>query len=115
MAEVRCYMIVIAELTDRERFLAGYARVVPDLVGNFGGRYVVRGSGGRFLEGGWEGNPSALVSEWPSREAALRFWNSAEYARAKQLREGTGRFQVLLIDSPPWEEAPPGTPVSGTT
>jgi uncharacterized protein (DUF1330 family) len=115
VAEVRCYMIVIAELTDRERFLAGYARVVPELVSSFGGRYVVRGSCGRFLEGGWEGKPSALVSEWPSREAALRFWNSAEYARAKQLREGTGRFQVLLIDSPPLETATPGVPVSGTS
>jgi uncharacterized protein (DUF1330 family) len=41
-------MIVIAELTDRERFLAGYARVVPPLVAEFGGRYVVRGSSGSF-------------------------------------------------------------------
>lgn len=106
MAELRCYMIVIADLTDRERFLAGYARAVPPLVTRFGGRYVVRGSGGAFVEGGWCANPSALVSEWPSREAALRFWNSPEYAEAKRLREGTGRFQVLLIDSPEWQ--PPG-------
>jgi len=106
MADMRCYMIVIAELTDRERFLAGYARVVPELVTRFGGRYVLRGSGGLFVEGGWAENPSALVSEWPSREAALRFWNSAEYAEAKQLREGTGRFQVLLVDSPAWTKLP---------
>ena len=102
MAEVRCYMIVIAELTDRERFLAGYARVVPPLVVQFGGRYVVRGSGGAFVEGGFSEHPSALVSEWPSREHALRFWNSSEYAAAKALREGTGSFQVLLIDAPAW-------------
>jgi uncharacterized protein (DUF1330 family) len=102
VAELRCYMIVLAELTDRERFLAGYARVVPDLVSRFGGRYVLRGSAGAFVEGGWCESPSALVSEWPSREAALCFWNSAEYAAAKLLREGTGRFQVLLIDSPAW-------------
>jgi len=102
MADTRCYMIVIAQLTDRERFLAGYALVVPDLVTRFGGRYVLRGTGGLFVEGGWAGNPSALVSEWPSREAALRFWNSPEYADAKRLRDGTGTFQVLLIDSPPW-------------
>ncbi|MEQ1802057.1 MAG: DUF1330 domain-containing protein [Gammaproteobacteria bacterium] len=102
MADTRCYMIVIAELTDRERFLAGYARVVPSLVSRFGGRYVLRGAGGLFIEGGWDGQPSALVSEWPDRDAALRFWNSPEYAEAKQLREGTGTFQVLLIDSPPW-------------
>lgn len=103
MTATRCYMIVLADLTDRERFLADYARVVPDLVRRFGGRYVLRGAGGLFVEGGWNGHPSALVSEWPSREAALRFWNSPEYAEAKLLREGTGTFQVLLIDSPPWE------------
>ena len=57
MAEVRCYMIVIAELTDRERFLAGYARVVPPLVVEFGGRYVVRGSSGTFVEGGFGEHP----------------------------------------------------------
>ena len=102
MSATRCYMIVLAELTDRERFLAGYARVVPDLVRKFGGRYVLRGSGGAFLEGGWCATPSALVSEWPDRPTALRFWNSPEYADAKRLREGTGRFQVLIIDSPPW-------------
>ena len=65
MADMRCYMIVLADLTDRERFLAGYARVVPDLVAQFGGRYVLRGAG------------------------------------------GTGRFQVLLIDSPALPGATP--------
>jgi hypothetical protein len=44
MAELRCYMIVLAELTDRERFLAGYARVVPDLVSRFGGPHSLRQS-----------------------------------------------------------------------
>lgn len=100
MSDLRCYMIVIADLTDREKFLAGYARVVPGLVARFGGRYLVRGAGGTFLEGGWDARPSALVSEWPDRETALRFWHSAEYAEAKKLREGTGTFQVLLIDAP---------------
>lgn len=99
MAEKRCHMIVIAELTDRARFLAEYASVVPALVEKFGGRYIIRGGGGEFLEGGWCDRASALVSEWPSKDAALRFWNSPEYAEAKKLREGTGRFQVLLIES----------------
>ena len=101
MTEQRCYMIVLADLSDRERFLAGYAREVPPLVARFGGRYVLRGAGGSFLEGAWCESPSALVSEWPSREAALRFWHSPEYAELKRLRDGTGNFQVLLIDAPP--------------
>lgn len=99
MNDLPCYMIVIAQLTDRQRFLEGYARAVPPLVERFGGRYVVQGSGGDFLEGGWCDHASALVSKWPSKAAALAFWNSPEYQRAKELREGTGTFQVLLIES----------------
>lgn len=99
MSDKRCYMIVTADLTDRARFLADYARVVPPLVTRFGGRYLLQGSGGEFLEGGFCQSPSALVSEWPSCAAALAFWNSPEYAEAKKLREGTGKFQVLLLES----------------
>lgn len=95
-----CYMIVIAEISDRARFMSGYAREVPALVERHGGRYLFRGGGGTFLEGGWCDTPSALVSEWPSREAALAFWHSPAYAELKALREGTGRFQVLIVDAP---------------
>jgi uncharacterized protein (DUF1330 family) len=101
MSETRCYMIVIGEITDRDAFMAGYAQVVPPLVKQFGGRYVFKGAGGEFLENGWCDNPSALVSEWPDRAAAKRFWESPEYAEARKLREGVGDFQVILIDSPP--------------
>ncbi len=100
MSQTPCYMIVIAEITDRKRFLDGYAREVPALVEKFGGHYLIKGSGGEFLESGWCEQPSALVSRWPSKAAALAFWNSPEYARLRQLRDGTGRFQVLLIESP---------------
>jgi uncharacterized protein (DUF1330 family) len=99
MSETRCYMIVIGEIFDREKFLSGYATVVPPLVEKFGGRYIIKGAGGEFLENGICDHPSALVSEWPSREAAKRFWESPEYAEAIKLREGIGRFQVMLIDS----------------
>jgi uncharacterized protein (DUF1330 family) len=101
MNATRCYMIVLAEITDRQRFLDGYAREVPGLVERHGGRYLLKGAGGVFLEGGWAEQPSALVSEWPDRETALRFWRSPEYAALKRLREGTGCFQVMLIDAPP--------------
>jgi len=100
MSDTRCYMIVIGEIFDREAFLSGYAAVVPALVEQFGGRYLLKGAGGTFLENGWCDTPSALVSEWPDRAAARRFWDSPEYAEARRLREGVGRFQVLLIDAP---------------
>jgi len=100
MAEKKCYMIVFADFTDRDKFMSTYAKVVPGLVEKFGGRYVLMGSGGETLEGDWGSTPSAIISEWPDRAAAKRFWTSPEYAEAKKLREGTGRFQAILMDAP---------------
>ncbi len=94
---MRAYMIVIASIADRERFIAGYGRAAAGLVERFGGRYVIRAPGAQTLEGeGW-GGASVAVSEWPSREAALAFWNSPEYAEIKQLRESIADVHVLLV------------------
>ena len=41
-----------------------------------------------------------VISEWPDKETAKRFWNSAEYAEVKKLREGIADCQVLLIEAP---------------
>ncbi len=92
-------LIIIARITDPARF-ARYAKVVPGIVARYGGRYHVLGGPIEALEGGWD-ERRVVVSDWPSRDAAEAFWNSPEYAEAKQLREGTGEFQVLLVDASP--------------
>ena len=48
-----------------------------------------------------EGKPfagKAVISEWPSRDAALKFWHSAEYTKARKLRDGICIANVTLID-----------------
>ncbi len=92
----RCLMIIYARLTDREAFGA-YAKAVPPLVARFGGTYRVLGGNPEVLEGDWPFQ-TAAVSEWPDRAAALAFWRSPEYLAAKELRAGTGDFQVVLLD-----------------
>ena len=99
MAETKCYMIVLANVTDREKF-AAYAQAVPDLVTKFGGRYVLQSRGLDLLEGDWCDQGSMVISEWPDRATAQAFWNSPEYDEAKKLREGTGQFHVVLADAP---------------
>jgi len=93
-------MIVLAAFTDRERFLADYHPAVAPLIAAFGGRYIMVGRGLQALEGAFPSGGSSVISVWPDRAAALAFWNSAEYAEVKKLREGTGDFQVVLIDAP---------------
>jgi len=94
------YMIVAAAIDDREAFVSGYGKRAAELIGQFGGEYLLRGPGAECLEGDFGDDASMVISKWPDREAAKRFWNSPEYAEAKKLREGLAEVQVLLIDGP---------------
>lgn len=95
------YMIIYARIHDREKFISGYAPAASKLVEQHGGKYVLRAPGADLLEGRLENGGSVVISEWPSKEAALGFWNSAEYAEAKQLRNGVADVEVLLVEAPP--------------
>jgi uncharacterized protein (DUF1330 family) len=94
------YMIVVAHIADRDTFIAGYGAAAARLVERFGGRYLLRAPGAELLEGSFGADASVVVSEWPDKEAARRFWNSPQYAEAKRLRERIAECQVLLIEAP---------------
>lgn len=96
----KTYMIIFVSIEDRETFLAGYAPAAAKLVEQFGGRYVLRAQGAEKLEGAIPESASVVISEWPDRDSAKRFWNSREYAAAKTLREGIADAHVMLIDAP---------------
>ncbi|MEZ5487501.1 MAG: DUF1330 domain-containing protein [Steroidobacteraceae bacterium] len=40
-----------------------------------------------------------IGEEWPDRETVLEFWNSAEYAEVRKLREGIADCRVVVVDS----------------
>lgn len=94
------YMIVTARITDRDAFLAGYAPAAARLVERFGGRYVLRAPGAQLLEGGFGDGASVVISEWPDKAAAERFWTSPEYAQVRRLRDEIAECQVLLVEAP---------------
>jgi uncharacterized protein (DUF1330 family) len=94
------YMIVTAKIADRAAFIAGYGAAASELVAKFGGKYVLRGPGVRLLEGDFGDGASMVISEWPTQEAALAFWNSPEYGEVKRLRADVAECQVLLIEAP---------------
>jgi uncharacterized protein (DUF1330 family) len=93
-------MIITAQLHAREQFIQGYGKAAADLVKQFGGRYVFRGTGAAaLLEGTWGEAAAVLISEWPDMKALQRFWTSDEYAEVKRLREGLADVQVLAVES----------------
>jgi uncharacterized protein (DUF1330 family) len=92
------YMIITADISDRSKFIAGYGRAAADLVTHFGGKYVLRAPGAELIEGDFGKGASIVISEWADKEAAMRFWNSPEYAHIKKMRDGLANCQILLVE-----------------
>lgn len=94
------YMIVLARIDDRERFLERYGRPNAELVARFGGRYLLRAPGVQLLEGDWGDGAGAVISEWPDMETLRRYWDSPEYAAMKKARHGLADCAVWAVEAP---------------
>ena len=90
------YMIVEVETTD-EALMAEYRKHTPGLVAKFGGKFIVRGGKTRTLEGGWK--PSRMVVlEFPSYEAAEKFYDSTDYTPVLDMRLKAGHSKAIIVD-----------------
>ncbi len=94
------YLVITADVHDRQAFITGYAPAAAEIMQKFGGEYVLRAPGAELLEGDSGDGTSVVVSKWPDKAAALRFWNSEEYTAAKKMREGIADCRILLVEAP---------------
>ena len=94
------YIIVQIQIHDRPAFRQ-YMEAARPIVEQHGGTYIVRGRVTDVLEG--DGEPLvAGVIEFDTRDAALGFYESAEYRPLRKLREqATTSSLVLVSDDPP--------------
>jgi uncharacterized protein (DUF1330 family) len=95
------WLIITATIHDRARFLEAYARPAAALVARHGGEYVLRAPGAELLEGPGRAGESVVLSRWPSREAALGFWNSPDYAALRHARADIAQCRILLVEEGP--------------
>lgn len=92
------WFVITTKVYDREQFVGRYSPAVAKLAQEYGATYLLRGRSARVLEGqGYEGG-GAVIMEWPDAETAMAFWNSAEYAEIKMLREGVADVSVTLVE-----------------
>lgn len=86
----------IIDMQDAARFET-YQQLVPASVAQYGGRYLVRGGQHEVLEGTWR--PTRLVVlEFPSGEAAKRWYESEEYRKIKPLPRLQTRSDMVLVE-----------------
>ena len=62
----------------------------------FGGRFVVHGSAIDVREGEWPGD--VIVIEFPDRDSATRWYESAEYQQILPLRTRNAEGSAILVD-----------------
>jgi uncharacterized protein (DUF1330 family) len=93
------YLLTVASITQRTPQLAEYAQKAAQLSARFGGEYLVRGKAAEVLEGGTFDSHVVVLTRFPSREQALAFYRSDEYAALKPLRADTGTYDIGVFDA----------------
>ncbi|QDG78281.1 DUF1330 domain-containing protein [Labrenzia sp. PHM005] len=73
-----------------------YFAKVPALIEANGGEFLVKGGEPEVLEGDETTPDAAFVIRFPSRDAALAFWNSDEFAPLVKLRQTGSTLQAHL-------------------
>ena len=101
------YIMALVDVPDEAAYRAsGYMQMAEDAVAAHGGRFLIRGGDPARLEGTGplpHPLPRIVVLEFPSREAARRFYDSEQYRPAIALRQtlSTGTLVLLSEHAPP--------------
>ena len=90
------YVIASINVTDPEKY-KNYMAVSPAAVAAAGGKFIVRGGNLEILEGDWS-RPRVVIIEYPTREAATAFHDSALYVAARAERAGAAEFSMIVVD-----------------
>lgn len=90
------YIIANVSVSDPTAFEA-YRKLAQEAIAHHGGRYLVRGGATTVLEG--EPKPARVVMlEFPTADAAKRFYDSPEYTLARRAREGAARMDIFIVE-----------------
>jgi uncharacterized protein (DUF1330 family) len=95
-AAKKAYIVVQSEVTNPEQY-AGYAKLTPAIIEQYGGRFLARGGRNGTLEGP-KAPARVVVLEFPSYESAQSFYNGPEYTAARKLRAGAATMQIVLVE-----------------
>ncbi|HEU5337160.1 MAG TPA: DUF1330 domain-containing protein [Terriglobales bacterium] len=90
------YAIVELDITD-SGWVAEYARNVTRMVEQRGGRYLTRTATVERIEGQRNVPQIVVILEWPSKEAAVEFYQSEEYRPYRQSRLEGAQNEFILV------------------
>jgi uncharacterized protein (DUF1330 family) len=89
------YWIAQVDVSDLNRY-KNYSKALDELLAKHGGRFLVRGGKTEAVEG--KPRSRQVVIEFPSYQAALDCWNSAEYRDALAIRTPITKADIVVIE-----------------
>jgi uncharacterized protein (DUF1330 family) len=95
------YVIVNVDLLDEEAGLA-YAHVARKSILSHGGRYLISGPTPMPVEGTWDSS-RLVVIEFPDMDRIREWYDSPEYQRAREIRQGKVHVGMLFVEGAPPE------------
>lgn len=90
------YAIVDVAVKDADKY-EEYRKAVVPTVDKFGGKFVVRGGKFEVTEGQWTPNRLVVV-EFPDMAKLKAWYNSADYAQAKALRQSAADANFVIVE-----------------
>ena len=93
---MKAYVVALETIHDQVMF-AEYAKDVAATLVPFEGRFVARGGKFTVLEGEWP-QPRTVIIEFPSRDAAQGWYDSADYQKIIGLRHKSSSGNLVILD-----------------
>tara|TARA_B100001123_G_C15178557_1_gene974396 strand:- start:963 stop:1256 length:294 start_codon:yes stop_codon:yes gene_type:complete len=90
------FVIADVDVKDPDKFKE-YSKLTPNILKNYGGRYLVRGGNVEVVEGTWTPN-RLVVMEFESIAQLKRWYNSPDYTDALKIRQGSSESNVIVAE-----------------
>ncbi|MEN9559094.1 MAG: hypothetical protein RLZZ502_305 [Pseudomonadota bacterium] len=90
------YVVTAISVTDATKY-EDYKRLSGPAVAANGGRFIARGGALEVLEGDWP-HKRVVLLEFPTVDAAKKFYTSVEYVAARQARVGAAEFNMVIVE-----------------
>lgn len=90
------YVISEVEVLDEE-VAARYREIAAESIVAYGGRYLVRGAEPDVPQGEWPSAMRVVIAEFPSMQRLTEWYDSVEYAPARELADTALRRRLLFV------------------
>jgi uncharacterized protein (DUF1330 family) len=87
--------------TGPESIQEEYGRLARDILPKYGARYLARSQRNVLLEGGGDAPCCMAIVQFPSLEAARRWFYSPENAEAAKVRQSGAKFRIVALEGLP--------------